>query len=102
MTSLAHGFEYKGQPVIISEFGGIAFNNDDSGWGYGKKVNSKEEFIQRFDKVTSAIKSLPYVCGYCYTQVTDVQQEVNGLLDFDHKAKFDKSRMKDILGKSGR
>lgn len=96
MTSLAHGFEYKGQPVIISEFGGIAFNNDDSGWGYGKKVNSKEEFIQRFDKVTSAIKSLPYVCGYCYTQVTDIQQEINGLMDIDRNFKIDPEIIKEI------
>lgn len=96
MTALAHGFEYKGQPVIISEFGGIAFNNDDNGWGYGEKVNSKEEFIERFDKVTSAIKSLPYVCGYCYTQVTDIQQEINGLMDIDRNFKIDPKIIKEI------
>jgi len=42
-SAFANGYEYKGQPVIISEYGGIAFNNDDSGWGYGNKVNTKEE-----------------------------------------------------------
>lgn len=36
--AFANGFKYNGQPVIISEFGGIAFNNDDSGWGYGEKL----------------------------------------------------------------
>ena len=102
--AFADGYGYKGQPIIISEFGGTAFVSDTVGenWGYGVGVNDIEEFYQRFASLIDAIDSLPYSCGYCYTQVTDVQQEVNGLLDFDHKAKFDKSRMKDILGKSGR
>ena len=87
--AFAKGYQYKGQPVIISEFGGIAFNNDDTGWGYGKKVNSKAEFIERFDSITTAVKELPYVCGYCYTQLTDVQQEINGLMDIDRNFKVE-------------
>jgi hypothetical protein len=71
-------------------------------WGYGVGVNNFDEFYERFASLIEAIDSLPYSCGYCYTQVTDVQQEVNGLLDFDHKSKFDKAIMKNILGKSGR
>ena len=60
-SALANGFAYKGQPIIISEYGGIAFNNDDSGWGYGNKVNTKEDFIRRFDEITTAVKELPYL-----------------------------------------
>lgn len=78
--ALAEGYAYHGQPVIISEYGGIAFRQEE-GWGYGNMVAGKEEFIRRFDEVTTAIKRLPYVCGFCYTQVSDVQQEVNGLMD---------------------
>ena len=86
--AFADGYSYKGQPIIISEYGGIAFNNDDSGWGYGNKVNSKKDFINRFDKITTAVKELPYVCGFCYTQVSDVQQEINGLMDMERNFKI--------------
>ena len=88
-VAFAQGFSYWGQPVIISEFGGIAFNNDDSGWGYGNKVNTQEDFIRRFDEITTAVKELPYVCGYCYTQVSDVQQEINGLMDMERNFKVE-------------
>ena len=43
----------------------------EEGWGYGNKVNTKEDFLKRFDSITTAIKEIPYVCGYCYTQVTE-------------------------------
>ncbi|MDY3716694.1 MAG: glycoside hydrolase family 2 TIM barrel-domain containing protein [Blautia sp.] len=95
-SAMANGFEYKGQPVIISEFGGIAFNNDDSGWGYGNKVDIKEDFIQRFDEITTAVKELPYVSGFCYTQVSDVQQEINGLMDIDRNFKVEPEVIKEI------
>ena len=87
MAAFADGYEYKGQPILISEFGGIAFSGDDSGWGYGGKVASTEDFVKRFDSIVTAIKKLPYNCGFCYTQVTDVQQEINGLMDIDRNFK---------------
>lgn len=95
-SAMANGYTYHGQPVIISEYGGIAFNNDDSGWGYGNKVNTKEEFIKRFDDITTAVKKLPYCCGFCYTQVTDVQQEINGLMDIDRNFKVDPKVIREI------
>ena len=100
----AHGYSYNGQPIIISEFGGTAFVGDTDGenWGYGVAVKNLDEFYARFESLIDALDSLPHCSGYCYTQVTDVQQEVNGLLDFDHRSKFDKSVMKRILTKNGR
>lgn len=95
-SALANGYEYKGQPIIISEYGGIAFNNDDSGWGYGNKVNSKEDFIKRFDDITTAVKKIPYCCGFCYTQVSDVQQEINGLMDMERNFKVESEIIKEI------
>lgn len=77
--AMANGYAYRGQPIVISEFGGIAFQSE-SGWGYGNQVSGEEAFIERFESITKAIKSIEEICGYCYTQVTDVQQEVNGLL----------------------
>ncbi len=92
---LVPGFGYHGQPVVISEFGGIAMAGAE-GWGYGDTVKSEEEFLSRFDSLVTAIKKLPYVAGYCYTQLSDVQQEVNGLLDQQHEFKIDAAKIRAI------
>jgi beta-galactosidase/beta-glucuronidase len=94
-SAFARHYGYRGQPVIISEFGGIAFNNS-LGWGYGNKVNTSEEFIKRFDAITTAIKRIDRICGYCYTQLTDVQQEINGLMDMDRTYKVNPDILKEI------
>ncbi len=93
--AFADGFQYKNQPIIISEFGGIAFQSE-SGWGYGNKVKDEEDFIRRFERITGAIKSLGYICGYCYTQVSDVQQEINGLMDEPRAIKVDADKIREI------
>lgn len=94
-SAMADGFSYQGQPVIISEYGGIAFCQE-GGWGYGEMVKSRESFLSRYDQITTAIKELPYVCGYCYTQVSDVQQEVNGLMDEERNFKVDPEAIREI------
>lgn len=93
--SFSEGFSYTGQPVIVSEYGGIAFCGGD-GFGYGNKVQSEEDFIRRFDEITTAIKEIPYICGYCYTQVSDVQQEENGLMDMERNFKVDPEKIREI------
>lgn len=92
----AEGYHYSGQPVMISEYGGIAFQNEQIGWGYGNKVNTMEEFLFRYKSITNAIKELPDVCGYCYTQLTDVQQEINGLMDEKRNFKTDPEMVRAI------
>lgn len=94
--AFAQGFSYRGQPVILSEFGGIAYNNGESGWGYGHKVDTEQDFLERFDAITSAIKALPFCRGYCYTQVTDVQQEINGLMDMERRFKVNPQAIREI------
>ncbi|SDN90768.1 glycoside hydrolase family 2 protein [Alkalicoccus daliensis] len=91
----AKGYEYQGQPVIISEYGGIAFK-DEQGWGYGNQVTSEKEFLERYQNITDAIKQIPYISGYCYTQTTDVQQEINGLLDENRVPKVSMEKIKQI------
>ncbi|BCG57143.1 glycoside hydrolase family 2 protein [Paenibacillus sp. URB8-2] len=93
--ALAKGYAYRGQPVIISEFGGIAYRSD-KGWGYGQQVASDEEFLTRFESLVQAIKSIDYICGYCYTQLADVQQEINGLLTEDRIPKIPLAQIKEI------
>lgn len=93
--AFAEGYKYEGQPILITEYGGIAFKDED-GWGYGNQVNTEEEFLIRYKKITDAIKDLPYVQGYCYTQITDIQQEVNGLLKEDRTPKVALEKVRKI------
>ena len=95
----ADGFSYTGEPVIISEFGGIAFSDDAKGecWGYGGSVNGAEDYFRRLSSVVNAIVDSRRTCGYCYTQFTDVFQEVNGLVTIDRKVKTDLSRLNAIF-----
>lgn len=93
--AFAQGYAYKGQPVMISEYGGIAFT-DEKGWGYGNQVATEQEFLDRYKRMTQAIKQSPYISGYCYTQITDVQQEVNGLLKENRKPKLPLEAVKAI------
>ena len=56
-------------------------------WGYNGAVKDEESFLRRFEAITQAMKHLPGFQGYCYTQLTDVFQEVNGLLDMHRQPK---------------
>lgn len=96
--AMAKGYHYKGQPIIISEYGGIAFNSE-KGWGYGNQVKSEEEFFHRYESITQAIKNTPYISGFCYTQITDVQQEVNGLLKENRAPKVELNKIREINNK---
>ncbi|MCY0869505.1 MAG: glycoside hydrolase family 2, partial [Firmicutes bacterium] len=83
----APGTRYDGQPILITEMGGISFKtNAWSGWGYSR-ADSEADFIQRYAAVLDAIYASPVVQGFCYTQLTDVEQEINGLLTYDRRPK---------------
>lgn len=94
-SPFANGYKYEGQPIIFTEFGGIHYAEDD-GWGYGESVHDNKEFLERFDFLIKAIEAMD-ICGYCYTQLTDVEQETNGLLTYDRKSKIDKERIREII-----
>lgn len=93
--AFAEGYSYKGQPIMMTEFGGIAFKSD-KGWGYGNQVATEEAFLERFRRIHEAIKETDFFVGYCYTQITDVQQEINGLLTEDRKPKVPLERIRQI------
>lgn len=89
--------QYQGQPYMVSEYGGIWWNPEDqSGWGYGQRPENKDEFIQRYKQLTKTLLENPKICAFCYTQLYDVEQEVNGLYTYDRKAKFDPEIIKAI------
>ncbi|HRD02185.1 MAG TPA: glycoside hydrolase family 2 TIM barrel-domain containing protein [Candidatus Saccharicenans sp.] len=83
---------YKGQPYFVSEYGGIWWNpgqQDDKAWGYGDRPKSPEEFLERYKALTEALLFNQKIAGFCYTQLYDIEQEVNGLYSFDRQPKFD-------------
>ena len=97
--AMCDGWEYQGQPIMVTEFGGTAYiktTEGSSNWGYGVGVASDEEYIARFQGLIRALHSLDYSSGYCYTQVSDVQQEVNGVLFENREFKVDPKVMKAV------
>ena len=91
---------YGGQPFFVSEFGGIWWNphaaQGEDSWGYGERPKSIEQFYDRFEGLCMVLLDDPNMFGYCYTQLTDVFQEQNGIYFFDRTAKFDLARLHDI------
>jgi beta-galactosidase/beta-glucuronidase len=90
-------FPYKGQPYFVSEFGGTWWNPDakpgEASWGYGQRPMTVEDFYQRFSALTGVLLEDPDMFGYCYTQLTDVFQEQNGIYTFERRAKFSLDRL---------
>lgn len=86
-------------PTFMSEYGGIRWAPDREGWGYGEAPKTEEEFIERFRGLTDALLDNPRMGGLCYTQLTDVEQEVNGLYTYDRKPKFPPEVFKEILSR---
>ncbi|MCI8387797.1 MAG: beta-galactosidase [Clostridiales bacterium] len=88
---------YGGEAVFVSEYGGIQWNADNSvGWGYGVAPKTEEEFITRYKGLTEALLSNPAILGFCYTQLYDIEQEINGLYTYDRVPKFDMKIFKEI------
>ena len=86
--------EYKpGVPVFISEYGGIKWSdikeNTGTSWGYGNAPQTEAEYKARYKGLTDALLDNPKVFGFCYTQLTDIEQEQNGCFYYDRTPKFD-------------
>lgn len=108
----AFSVPYAGQPFFVSEYGGIWWNeaearaaeeaaqatgNDQAvSWGYGDRVRSEEELYERFEGLTRVLLEDELMFAYCYTQLTDVFQEKNGVVDFDRGRKLDLARLRTV------
>ena len=88
-------------PVFVSEYGGIGWimEKDGSAWGYGKSVENEEEFFARLRGLTDVLLDNGKIFAFCYTQLTDVEQEQNGLLTYGRKFKFAPEKYRDIFAK---
>ncbi len=74
----------------------MAKDQEGENWGYNGAVADEKAFLDRFGAITQGAKELPGFWGYCYTQLTDVFQEVNGLLDMDRNPKADLEEIRKI------
>jgi hypothetical protein len=89
-----------GVPFMISEFGGTVWGDRQSGWGYGTGPKDLDEFYARYAGLVDALLDNPNLFGFCYTQLTDVEQEHNGLYYYDRRPKFDLKRLHDITARA--
>jgi beta-galactosidase/beta-glucuronidase len=100
---LAPGCHYNGAPIFLSEFGGISYKHPASennvpknSWGYEGIEHSEQAMLKRMRSLYQAVAELPQIVGICYTQLTDVEQEINGLLTYDRRPKFDSRDIRKI------
>lgn len=89
-------------PIFVSEYGGtrwVANVKEGDAWGYGVAVKTEEEYLARLEGLTDVLLETPAIFGYCYTQLTDVEQEVNGIMTYERKLKFPAESFRRIFGK---
>ncbi|WP_375425757.1 glycoside hydrolase family 2 protein [uncultured Friedmanniella sp.] len=87
----------RGQPVMVTEFGGVRYASSEPGsWGY-VSVGDAEAYEQLLRGLFAALQSSPALAGFCYTQLTDTLQEANGLTDAERRPKLDVARIRAIV-----
>lgn len=90
------GWKYEGQPILLTEFGGISFVEEDTkAWGY-TCIRDAEELEREYERIIDAIHASESIAGFCYTQLADVEQETNGLLTCDRKPKVSVEKIRKI------
>ena len=86
---------WKGQPYLVDEYGGVSYLPEGrkpyaaNSWGYNKDPLTREQAQQRITDLTAYLVDHPLVAGYCYTQLTDIEQEQNGIYNYDRTPKFE-------------
>lgn len=95
----AQGYKYNQQPVLLTEFGGVALEKDifQGSWGYAGGESSVQSYLDRIKGLIDAIKENKQIVGFCYTQFTDVFQEVNGLVTIDRKPKCNINQIEKMI-----
>ena len=92
----AEGYAYGDEPILITECGGIHYNTAERGsWGY-TCAGDEEDFLQQYEHVIHSILDSDVIYGFCYTQLSDVEQETNGLLTYDRAPKCDPAKIREI------
>lgn len=89
-TKIAMPKDLKDLPIFVSEFGGLTYKNSDGNWGYNTAFKNDDEFLAVANALFKALQDEEDMIGYCYTQLTDVYQEQNGIVAFDRSHKLSK------------
>ncbi len=96
---------YSGQPYVVDEFGGFKYSPEfarekmEAGWGYhGLQIKTEDELIAKIREQVNLMVASPLIAGYCYTQLTDVEQEQNGVYTYDRKPKVNVKKMAEVFG----
>ena len=92
----ARGSKYRGQPIVLSEIGGfltipedVPEEQRDMLYQFYGSFNRPEELLERYRDLMVGVAALKFLAGFCYTQLTDIEQEINGLLTYDRQPKVD-------------
>ena len=88
------GYAYRGEPIVLSEFGGVALAG--SGGTFYSEAEGPARLLEVYQEMIEALMDAGPVQGFCYTQLTDVEQERNGLLTFERKPKIDPTLVRPI------
>lgn len=91
---------YDGQPYMLDEWGGLGWIKPEArsnSWGYGAEIKTLDEFYKILQGEVEVIVKSKAVDGVCYTQITDVEQEKNGIYYYDRTPKFDTKRIRQIF-----
>lgn len=92
----ANGFSYQNEPILLTEFGGIGFDvSGEQGWGY-TSARSEKEFLEEYERIIKAIYHSSGLWGFCYTQLCDVEQEINGMLTYQREPKCSLEKIRQI------
>ena len=99
----ARGSHYRGQPVVLSEVGGFLTLPEDLPpekrdllYQFYDSFKTNEELLEKYSDLMKGIASLRFLAGFCYTQLTDIEQEINGLLTYDRKPKVDPEKIAEL------
>lgn len=95
------GHRYAGQPLMLTEFGGLNLAGADEGWGYETCADG-DDLLRRYGALVSHIRQTAVFQGFCYTQLTDVESETNGLLTVDREPKVDMAKWNAVTDPSQR
>ena len=99
----ARGSKFHGQPVVLSEVGGfliippnIPADRRDMLYQFYGSVRTADELLEKYRGLMGGIAALKFLAGFCYTQLTDIEQEINGLLTYDRQPKLPPERIAEI------
>ena len=93
---------YKGQPLFVAEYGGVKHIPEGrepwkkDSWGYGAAPVDRDETLKRMYDLTAAVVGSG-AAGFCYTQLTDIEQEQNGVFNYDRTPKFSESELQNVF-----